>query len=104
MLVKFQLLFVLDSNLMHNLLHNGLPKFQVLIVRHTELHIDLLIDQTLVLDIDHALSQENTISQSIQIRTDYLPDQETLDILDLAQILTPEIKSIQYNPKTRLNP
>ena len=81
--------------LLHNTLDHDMTHINAihdLIVRHTELHIDLLIDQTLVLDINHALSQENAISQSIQIRTDHLPDKETLDILNLAQILTLEIK------------
>ena len=87
----------LDYDMIHtNAIHD-------LTVRHTELHIDLPIDQTLVLDIDHALTQENAISQNIKIHTDHLLDQETLDTLDLAQILTLEIKSIQYNPKTHLN-
>ena len=96
-MTKILLLHItLDHDMTHiNAIHD-------LIARHSELHIDLLIDQTLVLDIDHALSQENAISQSIQIPTDHLPDQETLDIQDLAQILTPEIKSIQYNLKTHL--
>ena len=85
----------------HNMTHTN--AIHGLTVRHTELHIDLLIDQTLVLDIDHALTQENAISQNIQIRTDHLLDQETLDTLDLAQLLTLEIKSIQNNPKTHLN-
>ena len=65
--------------LLHNTLDHDMTHTNAnhdLIVRHTELHIDLLIDQTLLLDIDHALSQENAISQSTQIRTDHLPDQE----------------------------
>ena len=92
---------LLHNTLDHDMAHTN--AIHDLIVRHTELHINLLIDQTLVLDIDHALSHENAISQSIQIFTDHLPAQEALDILDLAQILTLEIKSIQYNPKTHLN-
>ena len=76
-----------------------------LTVLHTDLHIDLLIDKTLALDIDHALIQENTSFQNIQIPTDHLLDQETLDTLDLVHTptLALEIKSICYNHKTNLN-
>ena len=92
---------LLHNTLDHDMIHTN--AIHGLTVRHTELHIDLLIDQALVLDIDHALIQENAISQNIQIHTDHLLDQETLDTLDLVQILTLEIKSIQYNTKTHLN-
>ena len=92
---------LLHNTLDHDMIHKN--AIHGLTVRHTDHHIDLLIDQTLVLDIDHALIQENTISQNIQIHTDHLLDQETLDTLDLVHILTLEIKSIRYNPKTNLN-
>ena len=45
-------------------------------------------------DTDHAPIQETTNSQSTQIHIDHLQDQETLDFLDLAHILIPEIKLI----------
>ena len=51
-------------------------------VLHTDLRIDLLIDTTLVLDIDHAHIQETIILPSIQIHTDHLLDQKILDFLD----------------------
>ena len=92
-----QLMFTLDYDMTQTNAIHGLT------VRHTDLHIDLLIDKTLVLDIDHALIQENTISQNIQIYTDHLLDQETLDTLDLVHIPTLEIRSIRYNHKTNLN-
>ena len=42
---------------------------------HADLRIDLLIDTTLALDIDHAPIQETIIIQSIRIHTDHLLDQ-----------------------------
>ena len=49
---------------------------------HTDLHIDLLIDTPLALDIDHAPIQETIILQNTQIHTNHLLDQEILDFLD----------------------
>ena len=49
---------------------------------HTDLHIDLLIDTTLALDIDHSPIPETIILQNIQIHIDHLLDQENLDFLD----------------------
>ena len=45
----------------------------------TVLHTDLLIDTTLAPDTDHAPIPETTNSQNIQIHTDHLQDQETLE-------------------------
>ena len=92
--------------LLHNTLDHDMTHTNAIhgpIVLHTDLHIDLLIEKTLVLDIDHALVQENTTSQNIQIHTDHLLDQETLDPLDLNHIPTLEIQTIRYNHKTNLN-
>ena len=61
---------------------------------HTYLLIDLRIDTTLALDIDHAPIQETIIIQDIQIHTDHLPDQEILDFLDPVHTPILEIKSI----------
>ena len=49
---------------------------------HTDLHIDLLIDTTLALDIDDAPIPETILLQNIQIHTYHLLDQENLDFLD----------------------
>ena len=46
------------------------------------------------LDTDHAPILETTNSQNIQIHTDHLQDQETLDFLDLDHTPIPEIKLI----------
>ena len=61
---------------------------------HTDLHIDLLIDTVLVLDIDHAPIQETIILQNTQIHTDHLPDHEILDFLDPVHTQILETKSI----------
>ena len=61
---------------------------------HTDPHTNLRIDTTLALDIDHAPIPEITNSQNIQIRTDPLQDQETLDFLDLVHTPIPETKLI----------
>ena len=65
-----------------------------LTVHHTDLHTDLLIDITPVLDIDHVPIQETINLRSVQIHTDHLPDQEILYFLDPVHTPTLEIKSI----------
>ena len=67
---------------------------QGLTALHTDLLLDLLIDTTLALDIDHALIQKTILLQEIQIHTDHLPDQEILDFLDPIHTPILEIKSI----------
>ena len=59
-----------------------------------DLLIDPHIDETLVLDTDHAHIQEITNSPNTQIHIDHLQDQETLYFLDLAHTPILEIKSI----------
>ena len=83
------------------LLHNTLDHDMIIInvihgltVLHTDLHINLLIDTTLALDIDHALIQKKTTFQNIQVQTDHLPDQEILDILGPVHTPILEIESI----------
>ena len=78
----------LDQDMIHT---NVILDLTVLL---TDLLIDPHIDKTLVLDTDHAPIQETTNSQNTQIHIDHLQDQETLDFLDLAHILIPEIKLI----------
>ena len=83
--------------LLHNTLGHDMTLTSAihgLTVLHTDLHIDFLIDTTLVLDIDHALIQEKTTSQNIQFRTDRPLDQGILDILDPAHTPILEKKSI----------
>ena len=65
-----------------------------LTVLNTDLHIDLLIDTTLALDIDLALIRKITILQNLQIHTDHLPDHEILGFLDPVHTPILEIKSI----------
>ena len=61
---------------------------------HTDPHTDLRIDTTLALDIAHAPIPEITNSQIIQIHTDHLQYQETLDFQDLVHTPIPETKLI----------
>ena len=61
---------------------------------HTDPHTDLRIDTTLALDTGHPPIPETTNSQNIQIHTDHLQDQETLDFLDLVHTPIPETKII----------
>ena len=82
------------------LLHNTLDQDMILLnaihgltALHTDLFIDLFIDTTLALDINHAPIQETIILQDIQIHTDHLPDQEILDLLDPVRTPILEIKS-----------
>ena len=79
---------LLHTTLDHDKIHtNVIPRPTVL---PTDLHTDPHIDTTLVLDTDHAPIPETTNSQNIQIHTDHLQDQETLDFLDLAHTPIPE--------------
>ena len=81
---------LLHTTLDHDMIHtNVIPGPTVLL---TDLHTDPHIDTTLVLDTDHAPIPETTSSQNIQIHTDHLQDQETLDFLDLAHTPIPETK------------
>ena len=83
---------LLHITLDHDMIHtNVIPGPTVLL---TDLHTDPQIDTTLVLDTDHAPIPETTNSQNIQIHTDHLQDQETLDFLDLALTPIPETKLI----------
>ena len=83
--------------LLHNTLCHDMTLTNAIhgpIALHTDLRIDLLIDTTLALDIDHALIQEITILQNIQVHTDHLLDQEIQGFLDPAHTPIPETKSI----------
>ena len=83
---------LLHTTLDHDMIHtNVIPGLTVLLI---DLHTDPHIDKFLVLDIDHAPIPEITNSQNIQIHTDHLQDQETLDFLDLAHTPIPETKLI----------
>ena len=83
---------LLHSTIDHDMiLTNVIPGLTAL---HTDLHTDLLIDTTLALDTDHAPIPETTNSQNIQIHTDHLQDQETLDFLGLVHTPIPETKLI----------
>ena len=61
---------------------------------HTYLLIELLIDTTLALDIDHVPIQETKILQNTQFHTDHLPGQEILDFLDPVHTPILETRSI----------
>ena len=71
---------LLHNTLDHDMiLTNVIPGLTAL---HTDPRIDLLIDTTLALDVDHAPIPETINLQNIQIHTDHLLDQENLDFLD----------------------
>ena len=79
----------LHTTLDHDMIRTNLtPGLTAL---HTDPHTDLRIDTTLALDTDHAPIPETTNLQKIQIHTDHLQDQETLDFLDLAH--TPHFRN-----------
>ena len=83
---------LLHTTLDHDMIRtNVIPGLTVL---HTDPHTDLLIDTILALDIDHAPIPEIANSQNIQIHSDHLQDQETLDFLDLVHTPIPETKLI----------
>ena len=83
---------LLHNTLDHDMiLTNVIPGLTAL---HTDPHTDLLIDTTLALDTDPAPIPETTNSQNIQIHTDHLQDQETLEFVDLVHTPIPETKLI----------
>ena len=83
---------LLHTTLDHDMIHtNVIPGPTVLL---TDLHTDPHIHTTLVLDTDHARIPETTKSQNIQLHTDHLQDQKTLNFLDLARTPIPETKLI----------
>ena len=91
--------------LLHNTLdHDMIPinAIHALIALHTDLRIDLLIDTTLALDIDHARIQETIVFTNIPIHIDHLLDQEIPDFLDPVHTLILETRSKQYKRKTNL--
>ena len=91
--------------LLHNTLdHDMIPTnaIHALTILHTDLRIDLPIDTTLALDIDHAHIQETIIFTNIRNHTDHLLDQEILDFLDPVHTPILETRSIQYKRKTNL--
>ena len=64
--------------------------------------IDLPIDMTLVIDIDHVPPQEiKTIWQNKHLPKDHLPDHEIPDILDHVHIQKQETNSIHYKHNTK---
>ena len=65
-----------------------------LIALHTDLRIDLLIDTTLALDINHASIPETINLQNIHIHTDHLLNQEIVDFLDPVHTPTLETELI----------
>ena len=83
---------LLHNTLDHDMIHTD--AIHGLTVLHTDFRIDLFIDTTLALDIDHAPIQEILILQDIQIHTDHLPDQEILNFPDPVHTPILEIKSI----------
>ena len=83
--------------LLHTTLDHDTIRTNVILghtVLHTDPHTDLLIDTSLALVTDHAPIPETTNSQNIQIHTDHLQDQETLDFLDLVHTPILETKLI----------
>ena len=71
---------------------------QDLIFLLIDLPIDHLTDVTLVLDTDHArIPETKTIVHNIHLPFDHPQDREILNVIDLAQIQTQEMKLIQYN-------
>ena len=91
--------------LLHNTLDHDMiltNAFPGLTALHTDLRIDLLIDTTLALDIDHAPIPETIILRNIQLHTDHLLNQEILDFLDPVHTPILETELIWYNHKTNL--
>ena len=81
-----------------------IKEIQDLIHRLTDPHIDLLLDVTLVPEMDHANIQETTIFQGTHLPSDHLEDKETLDVLDHGPIPLRDIKLNTIHPQNQNDP
>ena len=84
--------------LLHNLTDQDLTsidEIHVFLVHHTDLFIDHHIDEIHVLDKDHVHTRETDHLHNILRHIDLLPNHESIDLLDLDQVL---IQKIKLNP------
>ena len=84
--------------LLHNLTDQDLTyidEIHVLLVHHTDLLIDHHIDEIHVLDIDHVHTLQIDHFRNIHRHIDLLLNHESLDLLDLDQVL--KHKKNQYH-------
>ena len=96
-------ILLLHNTLDHNMITTKeIPDPTVILI---DLLTDFPIDMTLVIDIDHVLTQEiTTILQHIHLPKDHLPDKEIIVILDRVYIQMQETNSIQYNHNIKNDP
>ena len=74
----------------------------VLIVHHTDLHLDHHMDEIHALDIDHVLTLEIDNFHNTLRHIDLLPNHERLDLLDLDQVLKQKVKSLPFKQNNQI--
>ena len=90
--------------LLHNLTDQDMTtidQIHVRIVHHTDLHIDHHIDEIHILDIDHVHTLQIEIFHDTLRHIDLLLNHESLDLLDLDQVM--KKKKNQYHSNRTIN-
>ena len=92
--------------LLHNLTDQDMTTIDEIhapMVHHTDLRIDDHIDKIHAIDIDHVLTPVIDNFHNTHHHTDLLLNHDSLDILDLDQILKQKIKSITFKQNNQVH-
>ena len=92
--------------LLHNLTDQDMTTINAIhvsIVHHTDLHTDHQKDKIHAKDINHVPTLEIDNFHSILPHTDLLLNHDSLDLLDLYQLLKQEIKSITFKQNNQIH-
>ena len=96
---------MIELLLLHNLTDQDMTttaEIHVLIVHHTDLHIDDHIDEIPALDIDHVHTLEIDFHNTLR-HLDPLPKNESVDFSDLDQILKQRRKSVPFEQNNQIH-
>ena len=110
---KIDIALTLETNtdmtellLLHSLTDQDMTTMNAIhvpIVHHTDLRIDHRIDKIHAIDINHVPTLEIDNFHSTLPQIDLLLNHESLDLLDLDQILKQEIKSITFKQNCQIH-
>ena len=92
--------------LLHNLTDQEMATINAIhvpTVLHTDLHTDHHIDKIHAIDINHVPTLEIDNFHSTLPHTDLLLNHDSVDLLDLDQILKQEIKSIKFKQNNQIH-
>ena len=96
---------MIELLLLHNLTDQDMTttaEIHVLIVHHTDLLIDDHIDEIHALDIDHVHTLEIDFHNTLR-HLDLLPKNESVDFLDIDQILKQRRKSVPFKQNNQIH-